>query len=79
MRKYYKGILIPVLLVTGTIFAAAVDGGAEAGNYARKETAVVQTVVTLEDGNQYIVSEKETEVTVNTYNSSNPADWDIVY
>lgn len=76
-RKYSKGILLPLSIIVLFIFCGLVDGGAEAGNYPIRENATVQIVVTLENGNKYVVSEKETEVSINTYNSTNPEDWDI--
>lgn len=40
--------------------------------------AVVTVTVTLPDGNMYTVDEYTTDVTVNTYQSENPVDWEIV-
>ena len=75
--RYTKGILIPIIILVCVLCVGFIDAGAEAGNYPVKKNAVVKTVVILEDGNEYIVSEKDTNVTVNTYNSVNPQDWEI--
>ena len=75
--QYSKGILIPIIILICIICVGFIDAGAEAGNYPVKKNAVIKTVVILEDGNEYIVSEKDTNVTVNTYNSVNPQDWEI--
>lgn len=40
--------------------------------------AIVTVTVTLPDGNTYTVDEYTTDVTVNTYQSENPKDWEIV-
>lgn len=77
-HRYYKGVIIPLLLIVSFIFAAIVDGGAEVGNYAEQHTARVQTIVTLDNGETFVVEEATKEVTVNTYNLSNPANWDII-
>lgn len=75
--QYSKGILIPIIILICIICVGFIDAGAEAGNYPIQKNATIKTVVILEDGNEYIVSEKDTNVTVNTYNSQNPQDWDI--
>ena len=78
LRRYSKGIMIPLLLIVAFIFVAIVDGGAEVGNYAEQHSARVQTIVTLDNGEVFVVEETTKEVTVNTYNLSNPANWDII-
>ena len=77
LGTYSKGILIPIGIIAFFMAMGAIDGGAECGGYPKKETATVQIRVTLPDGNEYIVSEKEKEVTVVTYGSDDPADWEI--
>ena len=47
-------------------------------NGAVSSEAVVTITVTLPDGNAYTVDEYTTEATVNTYQSENPVDWEIV-
>lgn len=39
--------------------------------------AVVTVTVTLPDGNTYTVDEYATDVTVNTYQSESPEDWEV--
>lgn len=77
--QYYKGILIPIIILICVLAVGFIDAGAEAGNFPVQKNATVKTVVILEDGSEYIVSEKDTNVTVNTYNSANPQDWEIKY
>ena len=76
-KRYYKGILIPIAIIAIFIFTIFVDGGAECGNYSVTAEATVQVVVTLADGNTFIVDEKVEDVTYNTYNSSNVNDWEF--
>ncbi len=77
MRDMIKGAVIAAAIFICMLFVGIVDGGAEAGVYPHDEMATVQVVVTLECGNTYVVSEKEKKVTVNTYGSKCPKDWDI--
>ena len=76
-HRYTPGIFIPIILITAFFAVGFIDGGAEAGNFPVTQRATVQTVVILDDGNTYIVSEKDTNVTVNTYGSNDPERWDI--
>lgn len=76
-HRYTLGIFIPIILIAAFFAVGFIDGGAEAGNFPVTKHAVVQTVVILDDGNTYIVSEKDTNVTVNTYNTDNQEYWDI--
>ena len=75
--QYSKGILIPIVILICALCVGFIDAGAEAGNVPVQKNATVKTVVILEDGNEYVVSEKDTKVTVNTYNTDNPEYWDI--
>ena len=77
IHNYTFGILIPIAIIVCFLCVGLIDAGAEAGNFPVTKHAVVQTVVILDDGNEYIVSEKDTNVTVNTYNTDNPEYWDI--
>ena len=77
IHSFTLGILIPIILIAAVFAVGFIDGGAEAGNFPVTKHAVVQTVVILDDGNEYIVSEKDTNVTVNTYGSNDPRNWDI--
>ena len=47
-------------------------------NGAVSSDAVVTVTVTLPDGNTYTVDQYTTEATVNTYQSENPVDWEII-
>lgn len=47
-------------------------------NGAVSSDAIVTVTVTLPDGNTYTVDQYTTEATVNTYQSENPVDWEIV-
>ena len=74
---YWQTIVIPMAFIGIFCFVGAVDGGADAGVYPVKKEATIQVVVTLDDGNVFVVEESEHDVTINTYGSSNPADWEI--
>ena len=78
-HRYTMGILIPIILIAAFFAVGFIDGGAEAGNFPVTRHATIQTVVILDDGNTYIVSEKDTNVTVNTYGSNDPRNWDICH
>lgn len=81
MRGYEKGIMVPIGLIIFFAFwilIAKIDAGAEHGGFPEDKKAIIQTVVILEDGNEYVVAEKVTTVTVNTYHSQDPENWDIV-
>ncbi len=79
--RYSQWILIPLMIV---IFVSAlcitswVDGGAEQGAYPVEKTATVQVVITLDDGNTYVVEEEIKDVTINTYGVSDETQWEIV-
>ena len=75
LRNYYKGIVIPILLILSFIFVGMVDGGAEAGSFPKTENARVQIIVTLDDGNTYIVADYNDEVTFNTYGRDDRRQW----
>lgn len=75
--RYSKGILIPIIITLCILCVGFIDAGAEAGNYPKVENATIKTVVTLDSGEEFVVSARETKVTVNTYNSSDPRDWEI--
>lgn len=75
--RYTKGIIIPILLLIAALAVGFIDAGAEAGNFPQVKDATVQTVVILDTGEKYVVSEKTEKVTVNTYNTDNPEYWDI--
>lgn len=75
-HRYTLGIFIPIILITAFFAVGFIDGGAEAGNFPVTQHATVKTIVILDDGNE-IVSEKDTNVTVNTYGSNDPRNWDI--
>ena len=77
IHNYSIGILIPIAIIICFFCVGFIDAGAEAGNFPVTKHAVVQTVVILDDGNEYIVSEKDRNVTVNTYNTNDPERWDI--
>lgn len=81
MKMYSKGIMIPITIIiffAMMILVSAIDGGAETGGHPIEKNAIIQTVVILEDGNEYIVAEKSAKVTVNTYGSDDPKHWEIV-
>lgn len=75
MSRYCKGILIPILLIVAFIIVGKVDGGAEAGSFPKTEKANVKIVVTLEDGNTYVVADYNEDITFNTYGSENKMRW----
>lgn len=77
IHSFTLGILIPIILIAAFFAVGFIDGGAEAGNFPVTRHATIRTVVILDDGNEYIVSEKDTNVTVNTYGSNDPERWDI--
>lgn len=77
ISKYSWGILIP-LFILALVFVSVVDGGAEQGAYPIEKTAIVQVVITLEDGNTYVVEEATKNVIINTYGVSDETQWDIV-
>ena len=74
---YTKGIIIPILLLIAVLAIGFIDAGAEAGNFPKVKNATVQTIVILDTGEKYVVSEKDEKVTVNTYNTDDPEYWDI--
>lgn len=75
MRNYYKGVLIPVLLIVMFLIVGKVDGGAEAGSFPKTENTRVQIVITLEDGNTFVVADYNKDVTFNTYGSDDNRQW----
>ena len=77
IHSFTLGILIPVILIAAVFAVGFIDGGAEAGNFPVTQHGTIQTIIVLDDGNTYIVSEKDTNVTVNTYGSNDPERWDI--
>ena len=77
ISKYSWGILIP-LFILALAFVSVVDGGAEQGAYPIEKTATVQVIITLDDGNTYVVEEEIKDVTINTYGVSDETQWEIV-
>ena len=77
IHNFTLGILIPIAIIVCFFCVGFIDGGAEAGNFPVTQHGTIQTIVILDDGNEYIVSEKDTNVTVNTYGSNDPRNWDI--
>ena len=78
-KRYYKGILIPIILIIGFIFCGMVDGGAEAGAYPVKENVTIEIHIITEDGHEYVPEVHSQSVTFNTYGSANKADWELIY
>lgn len=63
-------LMLGVGLVEGTEY--------EPFTFPEKHEAVIEVVVTLENGEQYVVEVDETTATVNTYGSQNPSDWEVI-
>ncbi len=76
-KTYSKGIIIPIMILV-LILIGVIDSGAEAGIDRMKKSGHVQTIVTLENGHQYIVEDCVKEVTVEVYGSPDPRNWKIV-
>lgn len=77
IHNFTLGILIPIAIIVCFLCVGLIDAGAEAGNFPVTKHGTIQTIVILDDGNTYIVSEKDTNVTVNTYGSNDSRNWDI--
>ncbi len=75
--SYIKGTIMILVLAITFALCGYIDSGAEAGVYPQSAHATVEIVVTLDDGNSYVVNSYEKDVTVCTYHSDYPGDWDI--
>lgn len=75
--KNMKKIALAILTVSALTAAVfAVDNGTECGVYPKRVKATVTVAVTLDNGHVYL-SEEERYVTVNTYGSDDPEDWEV--
>ena len=74
--KNMKKFAFVAATVVLAIAVFAIDNGAECGAYPKRVKATVTVAVTLDNGHVYL-SEEERLVTVNTYGSDDPEDWEV--
>ena len=74
-----KHIILGAIIALLMLGVGYVEGTEyEPFTYPEKHEATVEVVVTLDNGNQYVVEVDTTTATVNTYGSDDPSNWEIV-
>ena len=73
-----KHIILGAIIALLMLAVGYVEGTEyEPFTFPERYSATVEVVVTLENGEQYVVKTNETTATVNTYGSQNPSDWEV--